>query len=92
MTRSVSTVHRATFTCDWCGAMVQIELDPVEYEQAMYVTGHDEVPEGWVKGRSSSGRPRTSDDIPDIYFDSVEHFNLWKERRVKEFAEGVVLL
>ena len=92
MTKSVSTVHRATFACDLCGASVAIELNPSEYETAMFVTGHDELPAGWVQGRSRAGRARMSDSIPDIYFDSVEHFNLWKERATQEFADSVVLL
>lgn len=92
MTKSVSTVHRATFVCDWCKATVQIELDPIKYEQAQYVTGYDELPSGWVQGRSRKGRTNTSDSIPDIYFDTVECFLQWKERATKEFADGVVLL
>jgi len=90
MARSVSTVHRATYKCDWCDATAVIELDPIKYDRSQYISGSDEAPDGWVM--ASSGRPNKSDSIPDLYFDTEDHFRLWKEQATREFAAKVVIL
>lgn len=91
MSRSVSTIHRATFTCDYCGEKAVIELDSIKYERSQYVSGEDEVPAGWVMA-SSGLNPRKSDSIPDVYFDSEEHFTLWKARKLDEIEARMVRL
>jgi hypothetical protein len=90
MGMSVSTIHRATYTCDFCGAIERIELNEAKYDMSQYVAGHDEVPKGWVM--ASSGNPKKSDSIPDRYFDSVEHFEAWREKTLAELRSRMVLL
>ena len=90
MSKTVSTILRATFTCDLCGLRTSMELDSIKYEKSQYISGEDQAPPGWVMASSPS--KYKSDSIPNLYFDSMDHFQQWKENAVKEYGEKIVVI
>lgn len=88
MSKTVRQVPTATFICDWCAAKVVMELDSIKYERSQYVSGEDEAPPGWVMA-SSPGKYK-SDSIPNLYFDSLDHFNEWKADAVQQYSDRIV--
>jgi len=91
MPRSSSHVYRITWKCDWCGNITTNEADAIQMERTELFKDSLPVPHGWLMA-SSDKLERRSPNIPDLYFDSVAHFQLWKDRRIGEISSQIRIL
>lgn len=90
MSRSLAHIYRVTYTCDLCGLTKSLEVSAIEEEQYSLVTGRLPLPEGWIQ--ASSDNTKKSPDVPDIFFDKMEHFQEWKDHKIEQIRSYIRVL